>query len=202
MYNEHTSTAIQTWKSNQQQIKDQRYSDAISVLNSIPESSATRAGLSLLGHCFYQCQDFAEAANCYEQLCALLPDNVEYKYVTLLSISSSIVNNNLRFEQTLLCTVSFPNRSLWRSISCHNWNRSAPCCRNPIVQSTSARTRATATECHPLFGRGFCGRPGDPLTAQSDARDDSQRWGLPAVSGQRAWWCSETFHRSAADGRF
>lgn len=61
------------------QIKDQRFADAIGLLNSIPESTSTRAGLSLLGHCHYQCQDFAEAANCYEQLTALLPDVVEYK---------------------------------------------------------------------------------------------------------------------------
>ena len=41
--------------------------------------SATRAGLSLLGHCYYQSQDFIEASNCYEMLCDLCPEVPEYK---------------------------------------------------------------------------------------------------------------------------
>lgn len=49
------------------------------MLHSIQESTSTRAGLSLLGHCHYQSQDFAEAASCYEQLCALVPEVLEYK---------------------------------------------------------------------------------------------------------------------------
>lgn len=60
------------------QIKDDRFDEAISVLNNIPEATTTRAGLSLLGHCYYQCQEFVEAATCYEQLCALVPDVAEY----------------------------------------------------------------------------------------------------------------------------
>lgn len=45
----------------------------------IPESVNTRAGLSLLGHCYYQTQDYIEAANCYEHLCSLYQENQEYK---------------------------------------------------------------------------------------------------------------------------
>lgn len=49
------------------------------MLNSIPEVSVTRAGLSLLGHCYYQTQDFIEASNSYEHLVSLAPDVPEYK---------------------------------------------------------------------------------------------------------------------------
>lgn len=61
------------------QIKEERFQDAINTLNTIPESSTTRAGLSLLGHCYYQTQDFIEAANCYEHLLNLVPDVQEYR---------------------------------------------------------------------------------------------------------------------------
>ncbi|XP_058116473.1 tetratricopeptide repeat protein 30 homolog [Anopheles ziemanni] len=60
-------------------IKEERFQDAINTLNGIPESSTTRAGLSLLGHCYYQIQDFIEAANCYEQLINIVPDVQEYR---------------------------------------------------------------------------------------------------------------------------
>lgn len=49
------------------------------MLVNIPEASNTRAGLSLLAHCYYQCQDFIEAANCYEHISALYPENQDYK---------------------------------------------------------------------------------------------------------------------------
>ncbi|XP_052867821.1 tetratricopeptide repeat protein 30 homolog [Anopheles cruzii] len=60
-------------------IKEERFVEAINTLNGIPESSTTRAGLSLLGHCYYTTQDFIEAANCYEHLMSLVPDVQEYR---------------------------------------------------------------------------------------------------------------------------
>lgn len=45
----------------------------------IAEATTTRAGLSLLGHCYYQTQDYIEAANAYEHLCSLYQENQEYK---------------------------------------------------------------------------------------------------------------------------
>lgn len=70
-------------------INDQRYTDAISVLCKIPESTMCRAGLSLLGYCYYQCQEYIEAANCYEQLCILVPIEAEYKLVYAQSLFQS-----------------------------------------------------------------------------------------------------------------
>lgn len=39
----------------------------------------SRAALSLLGYCYYQNQDFVNAADCYEQLMLLQPEVDEYK---------------------------------------------------------------------------------------------------------------------------
>lgn len=39
----------------------------------------SRAGLSLLGYCYYMNQDFLNAVSCYEQLSQLYPDLIHYK---------------------------------------------------------------------------------------------------------------------------
>ncbi|XP_063778454.1 intraflagellar transport protein 70A isoform X3 [Pseudophryne corroboree] len=39
----------------------------------------SRAGLSLLGYCYFQMQDFVNAADCYEQLMQINPEVEEYK---------------------------------------------------------------------------------------------------------------------------
>jgi tetratricopeptide repeat protein 30 len=61
------------------QIKDNRFADAIKILHGIPESSSTRAGLSLLAYCYFYIQDFNNAAGYYEQLTQMYPDNNDYK---------------------------------------------------------------------------------------------------------------------------
>ncbi|XP_035436460.1 tetratricopeptide repeat protein 30A [Spodoptera frugiperda] len=60
-------------------IKEARYDDAIKALNDAINFSPNRAGLSLLGFCYFRTQSFLEAANCYEQLTAMHPDIPEYK---------------------------------------------------------------------------------------------------------------------------
>ncbi|KAH0816200.1 hypothetical protein GEV33_006592 [Tenebrio molitor] len=60
-------------------IKDNRFADAIKILHGIPESSSTRAGLSLLAYCYFYIQDFNNAAGYYEQLTQMYPDNNDYK---------------------------------------------------------------------------------------------------------------------------
>lgn len=61
------------------QIKECRYEDAIKTLNDAINFNPNRAGLSLLGYCYFRTQSFVEAANCYEQLAAMHPDVPEYK---------------------------------------------------------------------------------------------------------------------------
>ncbi|XP_026742442.1 tetratricopeptide repeat protein 30A [Trichoplusia ni] len=60
-------------------IKETRYDEAIKALNEAINFSPNRAGLSLLGFCYFRTQSFVEAANCYEQLAAMHPDVPEYK---------------------------------------------------------------------------------------------------------------------------
>lgn len=87
-------------------INEQRYTDAISLLCKIPEATSCRAGLSLLGYCYYHCQEYIEAANCYEQLCALVPNESEYK----LNYSQSLFQSGL-FEEAfkVTTTIDAPN---------------------------------------------------------------------------------------------
>ena len=61
-------------------IKDARYGEAVQALNNVMQTySKSRAALSLLGYCYYQMQDFVNAADCYEQLTVLNPEVEEYK---------------------------------------------------------------------------------------------------------------------------
>ncbi len=61
-------------------IRDGKYADAVRALNiQVQTHPHNRAGLSLLGYCHYYLQDFAAAAQQYQELVTLCPDVVEYK---------------------------------------------------------------------------------------------------------------------------
>ncbi|KAM6966738.1 LOW QUALITY PROTEIN: intraflagellar transport protein 70A [Tautogolabrus adspersus] len=61
-------------------IKDGQYVEAIHILNGqLQKHTKSRAALSLLGFCYYHIQDFANSAECYEQLTQLHPEVEEYK---------------------------------------------------------------------------------------------------------------------------
>ncbi|KAF5297102.1 hypothetical protein FQA39_LY02682 [Lamprigera yunnana] len=60
-------------------IKESRYNDAIKLLHGVVGSNTTRAGLSLLGYCYFYTQDYSNAASYYEQLVQMYPDNNDYK---------------------------------------------------------------------------------------------------------------------------
>lgn len=61
-------------------IKESQYVDAIYILNGqLQKHNKSRAALSLLGYCYYHIQDFASAAECYEQLTQLHPEVEDYK---------------------------------------------------------------------------------------------------------------------------
>lgn len=48
-------------------------------MNHVNDINPNRAGLSLLGYCFFNLQDYVNSANCYEQLTELHPEYPEYK---------------------------------------------------------------------------------------------------------------------------
>ncbi|KAM3928059.1 intraflagellar transport protein 70A isoform 2-T2 [Leptodactylus fuscus] len=61
-------------------IKEGRYGEAVQILSiELQKQYRSRAGLSLLGYCYYQMQDFVNAADCYEQLTQINPEVEEYK---------------------------------------------------------------------------------------------------------------------------
>ncbi|XP_066441033.1 intraflagellar transport protein 70A [Eleutherodactylus coqui] len=61
-------------------IKEGRYGEAVQILSiELQKQYRSRAGLSLLGYCYYQMQDFVNAADCYEQLMQINPEVEEYK---------------------------------------------------------------------------------------------------------------------------
>jgi tetratricopeptide repeat protein 30 len=61
-------------------IKEQRYLDAIDILQGELQSfPRSRAALSLLGYCYYHVGSYADAAQSYEELIKIVPDNEDYK---------------------------------------------------------------------------------------------------------------------------
>ncbi|KAF6017339.1 TTC30B [Bugula neritina] len=71
-------------------IKDQRYSEAVQILNvQLQSYPSSRAALSLLGYCLYQMQDFINAADCYEQLTVLHPEVEEYRLYYAQSLNKA-----------------------------------------------------------------------------------------------------------------
>uniref|UniRef100_A0A2K5BVC4 Tetratricopeptide repeat protein 30 n=1 Tax=Aotus nancymaae TaxID=37293 RepID=A0A2K5BVC4_AOTNA len=61
-------------------IRDARYAEAVQLLGREPQRSPrSRAGLSLLGYCYYRLQEFGLAAECYEQLSQLHPELEQYR---------------------------------------------------------------------------------------------------------------------------
>ncbi|XP_064406143.1 intraflagellar transport protein 70A-like [Halichondria panicea] len=61
-------------------IKEHRYGEVIQILSlELQQYPKSRAALSLLGFCYFHVQDFASAADCYEQLIQLHPEVDDYR---------------------------------------------------------------------------------------------------------------------------
>ncbi|CAB3989396.1 tetratricopeptide repeat 30A-like, partial [Paramuricea clavata] len=61
-------------------IKSQKFDEAINHLTlELENHPKSRAALSLLGYCYFQLQNFENAAECYEQLIQINPEVDEYK---------------------------------------------------------------------------------------------------------------------------
>lgn len=82
------------------QIKEKAFPDAIRILNQVIGTNPNRAGLSLLGYCYFHTQDFVSAATCYEQLIELNPENPEYK----LYYAQSLYEASLYEEAYKVCS--------------------------------------------------------------------------------------------------
>ena len=83
-------------------IKEQRYVEAINILNYIYDSNPTsRAALSLLAYCYYYMQDYVNAANCYEQLSHHHPDQEDYRVYYAQSLYAATL-----YEEAMKVTVT------------------------------------------------------------------------------------------------
>lgn len=95
-------------------IKDERYQDAIRLLNAEIQVAPQSRAMSLLAYCYYMSQDYAKACSIYEQLTYLYPTEEEYKvnysqclykmceWDTALRSISSIANPEYQEQLTLL----------------------------------------------------------------------------------------------------
>eukprot|EP01135_Chromosphaera_perkinsii_P005615 Nk52_evm29s355 gene=Nk52_evmTU29s355 len=71
-------------------IKEQNYDSAIKILlNELGNHPKSRAALSLLGYCYFHTQDYASAADCYEELTTHFPHVQEYKIYHAQSLYKS-----------------------------------------------------------------------------------------------------------------
>ncbi|KAJ3409648.1 Tetratricopeptide repeat protein 30A [Chytridiales sp. JEL 0842] len=71
-------------------IKDGRFQDVIKILNNeLQTFPKNRAALSLIGYCYYQVQDYANASICYEQLVRAYPEIDDYRLYYAQSLYKS-----------------------------------------------------------------------------------------------------------------
>lgn len=88
-------------------IKDQRFQEAIQILNhQLQGETKTRAALSLLAYCYYQVQDFVNASDCYEQLASLHPEVEEYKLHYAQSLHKACLYQE---AMKVACQIDNPN---------------------------------------------------------------------------------------------
>jgi tetratricopeptide repeat protein 30 len=88
-------------------IREEKFAEAIHVLsNQLQMFPRSRAALSLLGYCYYQVQDFNQAADKYEALCRTNPEVDEYKFYYAQSLYKAAL-----YEQATRACVSIENDS-------------------------------------------------------------------------------------------
>ncbi|NXY92318.1 T30A1 protein, partial [Alcedo cyanopectus] len=95
--------------------------EAVSLLNrELQKSCRSRGGLSLLGYCYYQLQDFAAAAECYEQLAALHPELDAYRlYQAQALYKAGLYAESLRAVSPLLDLPAYQSRALRLQAAIH-----------------------------------------------------------------------------------
>ncbi|KAG8572742.1 hypothetical protein GDO81_012150 [Engystomops pustulosus] len=93
------------------QIKDGEYTATIYKLS--------RAGLSLLGYCYYQMQDFVNAADCYEQLTQINPEVEEYKLYYAQSLYKACMYPEAMKATFLLDSPAYQSKEL-DPVTLHN----------------------------------------------------------------------------------
>ncbi|XP_058520211.1 intraflagellar transport protein 70A-like [Ochotona princeps] len=95
-------------------IRDARYAEAVQLLGGeLQRCPKSRAGLSLLGYCYYRLQEFALAAECYEQLSQLYPELEQYRlYQAQALYKACLFPEATRVAFLLLDNPTYHNRVL------------------------------------------------------------------------------------------
>ncbi|XP_069814448.1 intraflagellar transport protein 70A [Dendropsophus ebraccatus] len=94
-------------------IKEGRYGEAVQILSiELQKQYRSRAGLSLLGYCYYQMQDFVNAADCYEQLMQINPEVEEYKLYYAQSLYKACMYPEAMKATFLLDTPAYQSKVL------------------------------------------------------------------------------------------
>ncbi|XP_029789157.1 tetratricopeptide repeat protein 30A-like [Suricata suricatta] len=95
-------------------IRDSRYAQAVQLLGGeLQRSPRSRAGLSLLGYCYYRLQEFTLAAECYEQLSQLHPELEQYRlYQAQALYKACLYPEATRVAFLLLDNPAYHNRVL------------------------------------------------------------------------------------------
>ncbi|XP_025931258.1 tetratricopeptide repeat protein 30B [Apteryx rowi] len=95
-------------------IRAGRLGEAAALLSGeLQRSGRSRGGLSLLGYCYYQLQEFAAAAECYEQLAALHPELDAYRLYQAQALQrAGLYGEALRAAAPLLDVAAYQGRAL------------------------------------------------------------------------------------------
>ncbi|KAG8572741.1 hypothetical protein GDO81_012150 [Engystomops pustulosus] len=101
-------------------IKEGRYAEAVQILSmELQKQYRSRAGLSLLGYCYYQMQDFVNAADCYEQLTQINPEVEEYKLYYAQSLYKACMYPEAMKATFLLDSPAYQSKEL-DPVTLHN----------------------------------------------------------------------------------
>ncbi|XP_006119513.1 intraflagellar transport protein 70B [Pelodiscus sinensis] len=131
-------------------IRAGRFAEAVGILGSeLQNSCRSRAGLSLLGYCYYQLQDFAAAAECYEQLGALHPELDEYRLYQAQSLyKAGLYAEALRVASPLLDVPAYQGRALRLQAAAHYAQGDLAAAKSLVEQVVAAAAESSpgATE--------------------------------------------------------
>ncbi|XP_051478762.1 tetratricopeptide repeat protein 30B-like [Apus apus] len=117
-----------------------RHGEAVSLLSrGLQKSCRSRAGLSLLGYCQYQLQDFAAAAECYEQLAALHPELPAYRLCQAQALcKAGLYAEALRTASPLLDLPAFQGRALRLQAAAHYAQGDLPAAKSLVEEALAA----------------------------------------------------------------
>ncbi|XP_074857172.1 intraflagellar transport protein 70B [Carettochelys insculpta] len=126
-------------------IRAGRFAEAVGILGSeLQNSSRSRAGLSLLGYCYYHLQDFAAAAECYEQLGALHPELDEYRLYQAQSLyKAGLYAEALRVASPLLDVPAYQGRALRLQAAAHYAQGDLSAAKSLVEQVLASATESS-----------------------------------------------------------